>query len=374
MAARTRRGAARVARTQHGGTTIYALAEQSGVAPGPPAAMDGVNAIFNVGTLEAVSYCLRNATHAPFCVPEADQTDVAPDAFGGGAWAPLGGVDTRAAQLGRWRSRTCRESLSRSWFHTVQASEPGADGDVALDSDLCPPEQRGPVRQFVSVEMPMFAWAWSLWPSAGAATMTVIRNPLGFIHSRVSRLSLPIHHHEKRHGLALLTAPDVTDNYALRWLAGNVAFDRPVTEVDLARAEDRLRRFGWVGVIEAYRDSLAFLCSDWGWSECDPDRFALHGHAVKKSTRAEGIAAHALRSLANEVPANASTLAALIEQNALSFRLYDAGVELTRSRLRAAGKVSSQLERLPRDSLAHAREQVELLRQEEEQASGSGGA
>ena len=111
---------------------------------------------------------------------------------------------------------------------------------------------------------------------------------------------MPIHHHEKRHGLALLTAPDVTDNYALRWLAGNVAFDRPVTEVDLARAEDRLRRFGWVGVIEAFRDSLAFLCSDWGWSECDPDRFARHGHAVKKSTRAKGIAAHALRSLANE--------------------------------------------------------------------------
>ena len=333
-----------------------------------PAGGDGMNAIYCVGTQKIFNACQYDRPEHVQCLhPPNAPADVPPDAFA--AALNL----TRASQLARWRSHTCGGAdVTKSWWHEA----PDGTGSVIDgDSPLCPAGRRGPVRSFLNVEQAMYAYAWSVFPWAaqrqGVATMTVLRHPLALLHSLWFHLGdLTVEKAANRTAAERLlgskpgpAAMDRTgDNYMVRWLAGNTVKTAPIGEADVRRAIDRLGRFDNVAIVEALEDTLSFLCDDWGWAVCDP---SIHGRPLPPNeTTAEPIALRSLRAFmaeATDDTVNATLLAAVIEQKAPSFALYDAGVELARARLRATGAVSQALERLPRDSLAEARDLVAQL-------------
>ena len=337
-----------------------------------PAGGDGMNAIYCVGTQKIFNACQYDRPEHVQCLhPPNAPADVPPDAFA--AALNL----TRASQLARWRSHTCGGAdVTKSWWHEA----PDGTGSVIDgDSPLCPAGRRGPARSFLNVEQAMYAYAWSVFPWAaqrqGVATMTVLRHPLTQLHSLWAHIGMPgtkkaFHNKANRTDAERLlgskpgpAAMDRTgDNYMVRWLAGNTVKTAPIGEADVRRAIDRLGRFDNVAIVEALEDTLSFLCDDWGWAVCDP---SIHGRPLPPNeTTAEPIALRSLRAFmaeATDDTVNATLLAAVIEQKAPSFALYDAGVELARARLRATGAVSQALERLPRDSLAEARDLVAQL-------------
>ena len=354
--------------THCAGTTVEALAKRSGLVP---AGGDGRNAIYLAGTVKMMSTCQSRPEHVQCLHPPDASADVPPDAFA--AALNL----TRASQLARWRSHTCGGAdVTKSWWHEA----PDGTGSVIDgDSPLCPAGRRGPARSFLNVEQAMYPYAWSVFPWAaqrqGVATMTVLRHPLTQLHSLWAHIGMPgtkkaFHNKANRTDAERLlgskpgpAAMDRTgDNYMVRWLAGNTVKTAPIGEADVRRAIDRLGRFDNVAIVEALEDTLSFLCDDWGWTVCDP---SIHGRPLlpNKAT-AEPIALRSLRAFMAETTddtVNTTLLAAVIEQYAPSFALYDAGVELARARLRATGAVSQALERLPRDSLAEARDLVAQL-------------
>lgn len=348
--------------THHAGTTVYKLAKHAGVIPSKG---DGRNGIFNIGTRHMRSWCDNNPKLAPACVPWPNATDVAPDAFACGDGATgmptrvtfAGGI-SRAWQLERWRTNTT--SLDHSWHHEHE-----------VDPD-------GPMRQWVSIEMPMYAFAWSAFPRGDGprlriSTMTAVRHPLGVIASAYYAYWHDNHTRteEKVHDLTRLLEPRKLDNYATRWFSGNTDFGGvPLSERDFQRAADRLLRFENVAVVEALADTLRFWCDDWGLSKCDPSvtKTNVHHFNIPKAVENAELSPPAAfpaqattpgRKAAERLMAitglNASMFGEIVELNAPSFRLYDIGVEMARSSLRARGQTSDKLEAIPADSLEEAR-------------------
>ena len=336
--------------THHAGTAIWSIAKQA-LYDGNS---DGMNGIFNLGTKAMRSHCRDHGGHAPACVPLPNETDVEPDAFSSPKWGAPGSPDrdvfagvSREWEIKRWRTLTA--SADKSWYHKGEL-----DGTIEPD---------GSMRRWVSIEMPMYAYAWSVFPWGEGprrriSTMTAVRHPLNVMlsNSRDDQRAKPERLQEAKN----------KDNFALRWFSGNTDLGVPVSEPDPERAADRLARFDNVAVVEALADTLRFMCDDWDWKVCDPSGKKKH-HSLPRvplSDEAEGSRDAPAEAVAPARKAaeiirgggmNASAFGHIVEYNALTFRLYDIGVEMARSRLRARGQSSETLDALPRDSLAEAR-------------------